>query len=353
MSTRKQAMKRVMVVLFLTGGFGILSFSCSSHLSTRPAAQTLKWDDTINRGWPLGFAVVHIASSVDTTRQPAFFYAGTASEKRPLLVSLHTWSGTYQQEDPLAAKAKAADWNYIHPDFRGPNRSREACLSPKALADIDDAIQYALDHGSVDPDAIFVVGVSGGGYAVLGTYMKTRHTVRAFLSWAPLSDVLAWYWQSKQRQNKYSDDILHCISDQGTLDEKEAIARSPLHWDLPAQARGLLEIYAGLNDGYTGSIPISHSILFFNKMAGHYEAGAVVGQQEIVDLLTRGVANRDAMGKIEGREVLFSRKTKQVSLTIFSGGHEMLVDYCFARLQAIAVQPPGSEPPVPAAPDTH
>ncbi len=332
-------MKRMCVVLGLTGLCGILAFNCSPRMSATPVSPKSKWDDTVNRGWPPGFAVVHIASSVDTARQPAFFYAGTASEKRPLLVSLHTWSGTYQQEDPLAAKAKAADWNYIHPDFRGPNRSREACLSPKALADIDDAIQYALDHGAVDPEAIFVVGVSGGGYAVLGTYMKTRHTIRAFLSWAPLSDVLAWYWQSKRRQTKYSNDILQCISENGTLDEKEAIARSPLHWDMPAQARGLLEIYAGLNDGYTGSIPISHSILFFNKIAKCYDAGAVVSQQAIVDLLTRGVANRDNMQRIENREVFFLRKTKQVSLTIFDGGHEMLVDYCFARLQAIAAQP--------------
>jgi len=119
----------------------------------------------------------------------------------PLIVSLHTWSGDYSQNDPLAEMARKEGWNYIHPDFRGPNRTRDACLSKKAITDIDDAVQYAKDNGNgnVDMNNIFIVGASGGGYATLGSYLKISHQIKAFLSWVPISDLSAWFHQSKNR----------------------------------------------------------------------------------------------------------------------------------------------------------
>jgi hypothetical protein len=212
-----------------------------------------------------------------------------------------------------------------------------ACLSKKALSDIDDAIQYAIDNGHVDTTNIFVVGVSGGGYATLGSYLKTSHRVKAFLSWAPISDLSAWFHQSNNRNAKYAQDILQCTSDGTVFDQNKASYRSPIFWNMPAKPNGKLEIYAGINDGYTGSVPISHSISFFNRIVEHYgHAESKVEQADIVRLLTRGIKRQNTPCKIGGREVVYRRDTKPVLLVIFDGTHEMLPEYCFDRMEQIA-----------------
>jgi acetyl esterase/lipase len=94
----------------------------------------------------------------------------------PLVVSLHAWSFGFEQEDPVARHVLQEGWSYIRPNFRGPNTNPDACLSRKALSDIDDAIAYAKAHAPVDERFVFVAGVSGGGLATLGTYMRARPT---------------------------------------------------------------------------------------------------------------------------------------------------------------------------------
>jgi len=128
--------------------------------------------------WPEEFKVVEIDSSADGAKQKAYFSRASSSTQKPLLVSLHVWSGSYASKDALAAYAKQHDWNYIHPDFRGPNTGPDNCLNDKVLADIDDAIAFGLRMGNVDTQNIFVVGFSGGAYAALGAYARTRHLVK-------------------------------------------------------------------------------------------------------------------------------------------------------------------------------
>ncbi|MFA5326348.1 MAG: hypothetical protein WC384_01025 [Prolixibacteraceae bacterium] len=55
----------------------------------------------------------------------AVFYKTSQTAPQPLVVSLHTWSGDYTQEDPLAKEILLRDWNYIHPDFRGVNNKQQ------------------------------------------------------------------------------------------------------------------------------------------------------------------------------------------------------------------------------------
>ncbi len=278
-------------------------------------------------------AEVVIVSSFDDTAQHALFFSPKLELPRPLLVVLHSWSGNYLSEDPLAPMAIRAGWNYIHPDFRGPNCTADACLSNKVLADIEDAIQYALDNGKVDKHNIFVVGASGGGHAALGVYLRTRHPVKLFLAWVPISDLTMWYWQSKSRNNKYAQDILLCTSPAGRLDEEEARRRSPLYWEVSSCPGGRLEIYAGIHDGYTGSVPVSHSVLFFNKLVELLEApDARVPDADLVKLLSRGITLNPDMEKIGGRDILYKKNIPEALLAIFDGGHEMLAEYCFSRL---------------------
>ena len=81
------------------------------------------WDNTTNKNWPTGFVQKEIQSTIDGTIQKAWFYPTQLSKPQPLIVSLHTWSGDYNQEDPLTKEVLLRDWNYIHPDFRGCQQS--------------------------------------------------------------------------------------------------------------------------------------------------------------------------------------------------------------------------------------
>lgn len=325
-------------IIFLIAGLSSAHGATTDrmNIASHPTSQMNRSDDENISKWDDEFSVVQIRSSADNSLQPAYFFSSQSKKLKPLVVSLHTWSGDFSQEDPLAVKVKNANWNYIHPDFRGPNRNKDACLSKKAISDIDDAIQYATNNGPVDTQNIFIVGGSGGGYATLGSYLKTSYKIKAFLAWSPISDLSTWYYQSKNRNTKYAKDIQQCTSNGISLDENEARRRSPFYWDMPINPKGKLEIFAGVNDGYTGSVPISHSILFFNKVVDHYGYSEIrIEETDIVKLLTRGVETNNDFGQIEGRAVLYKKTSIPASLTIFDGTHEMLPEYCFQRLQDI------------------
>ncbi len=217
----------------------------------------IQYDDTRPGQWPEPFELVKIPSTLDGNVQDAWFFPSTNPGPNPLVISLHTWSGDYNQKDTLAMMALNENWNYIHPDFRGPNWSSKACCSEYALEDIDQAIDYAIAHGNVDMSQIYVIGVSGGGYAALAVYMRSRHQINTISAWVPISDLEAWYHQSSIRGNGYAMNVMKC-TDSGTeqLDEKEARKRSPLYWDTP-QRDTKLYIQAGVYDGIQGSVPIT------------------------------------------------------------------------------------------------
>lgn len=158
---------------------------------TSQAEEEFEWDSTEKVEWSDSFRSVDIPSSKDSTIQPAYFRKTMLDEPQPLIVSLHTWSGGYSQKDPVTADIEARDWNYIHPHFRGFNNRPEAMVSDLVLADIDDAIDYAIAHGNVDSDQIHIVGVSGGGLATLAAYMELDRPIKSFNAWVPISDLNA------------------------------------------------------------------------------------------------------------------------------------------------------------------
>ncbi len=93
-------------------------------------------------------------------RNYALFMKSTGTQTRPLIISLHTWSNNYEQQDTLAWTCYRKNYNYIHPDFRGPNNNPEACGSKFVIQDIEDAISFAIEKGNVDMDQVHVVGTS-------------------------------------------------------------------------------------------------------------------------------------------------------------------------------------------------
>jgi hypothetical protein len=285
--------------------------------------------------WPPNFTLAEIQCSYDNQIQKAYFYSSSQNQKTPLIVSLHSWSGDYKQYDPLAELVKKEDWNYIHPDFRGANDSPDACMSEAVIQDIDDAIKYAIENGKIDEGKIIVVGASGGGMAVMGMYLRSSYNLYYCMAWAAISDLEAWYFQSKYADDIYSKNILQSTDSGNTLDIGEARRRSPLFISPLEKKLGMIEIYAGINDGYTGSVSILHSLLFYNKISSFCGlTDVLVSDQDIIMLLSRSI--KDNGGEyIDKRRILYKKSSKNIGLFIFDGTHEILTNYAFNRIMAI------------------
>ncbi len=320
--------------LVKNGGVLLLSF-----FAFQPLAKGQEWDDTKSKIWPDEFKEVSIESSVDGKEQKAYFYAVQSKKAKPLIVSLHTWSGNYQQKDRLIKEVLEKDYNYIHPDFRGPNYTSEACGSPLVTSDIDDAIKYAIQNGNVDKQNIHVIGVSGGGHATLLMYMQSEYAIRSFSAWVPISDITKWYYESKGRGRRYATHIsLATTGDSTGINIEEARRRSPLLMETPVKKRenSKLYIYAGIHDGYNGSVPISHSLDFYNKVVKDFHPAASIEliPQEIKDqlIIGRNLAGTD-YGKIGDRIIHFqNRLWDKVQIIIFEGGHEMLLNHALKHI---------------------
>jgi hypothetical protein len=310
-------------------------FLLMAAMHLRSSAQNIpEWDDTKSKDRPEQCIEVEIPSSADGKIQKAYFYKSRKIEPRPLIVSLHTWSSDYTQKDTIAWMCIENDFNYIHPDFRGPNNNYEACGSPLVISDIDDAIDFAIKNANVDPKEIHITGVSGGGYATLLMYMKSKHNVKTFSAWVPVSDLERWYYESLGRKNKYYKDILLSTekgsnSDEHSLNVKEAAKRSPVKMNVPIDKRkhSKLFIYAGIHDGYTGSVPITHSLRFYNKVITEFgvETNELIPDSDMLELVTYRMFPVEDKQEIDGRKVYYHRNYRgKVMLTIFDGTHEML-----------------------------
>jgi hypothetical protein len=299
--------------------------------------KVIKFDDTRKTSWDENFRVVEIKSPADNNIQKAYFYSTKSSSPQPLVVSLHTWSGDYTQDDEISKMCRDKDINYIHPDFRGPNFTFNACCSPLVMSDIDQSITWAMANARVDTSRIYVIGVSGGGYATLASFMKLKHKIRRFSAWASISDLVAWYNESTLMKNSYAENILSCTGSQkGALNEEEARSRSPLRWKTPVNRLKECDfsIYAGIYDGIQGSVPITHSINFYNKILTDMsvkDKSAFVPDKEKLDLLEfrKPLGN---FGEIGGRKVCLVKKYGNLKLVIFEGGHEMLTEYAMEEL---------------------
>ena len=102
--------------------------------------------------------------------------------------------------------------------------------------------------------------------------------------------------------------------------------RSPLPF-LKNSKQVPLDIAAGIQDGHTGSVPISHSLLAFNEIATA-TGDRLITANEMKQLST-------PQGRLEnplpldqeqdaawGREIYLRRYAGQSRVTIFEGGHE-------------------------------
>jgi len=279
---------------------------------------------------------VQIKSSIDGTLQKALFFSPEAEKEVPLLVALHTWSSGWQNtyNVPLAEGCIERQWAFIHPDFRGPNRSPDACGSDLAVSDIIDTVKWAKEKTGIDTDRIYLAGASGGGHMALQMAGRAPHIWAGVSSWVPITDCAAWHAECKRSGRRYYKDLeVSCKGKPGDSSEVdlEYRKRSPLTW-LSRASNVPLDINAGIRDGHEGSVPISHSLKAFNLLA---ESSLKLTQEQI-DYFTKeskvpeslkGAGPDPSYGK--DRQPLWRGQSKVTRITIFDGGHEMIPSVIF------------------------
>jgi hypothetical protein len=283
-------------------------------------------------GYPEAVYEIVYPVAKDNSEQPALFWKpeNDSGEKAPLLVALHTWSSNYRQ---AGGEAKYAEWClqngwiFIHPNFRGPNKSPEAMGSDLMIADIEAAVEWAKKNASVDESRIYAIGVSGGGHATQLIAGRLPGVWAGISSWCGISDIAAWHAEtSGAGREKYAKDIEKSLGGPptaGSPEEKDAIHRSPLTW-LENASPVPLDINHGLEDGRSGSVPFTHSLHAWNavvpekrRLTGKfieefYQTRKATGETEIKDEL------------YGNRQPVFRRTHENTRVTIFDGGHEII-----------------------------
>jgi poly(3-hydroxybutyrate) depolymerase len=274
-------------------------------------------------------------SPLDGEQQQILYWEppSAASTPRPLFVFLHSWSGDYRQDNSKwLRQAVEQEWIYLHPNFRGVNRTPKACGSRFARQDILDAIDWACSNLNADCSRIYLSGVSGGGHMSL--LMAGHHPERfsAVAAWVGVSDLAKWHTFHTDRATptKYARMIEQSLSGPpGTSEQIDAEYRdrSPVY-HLHQVGQLPVSIWAGVNDGHTGSVPVTHALEAFNAIAGALGA-ETVSPQEIQQLRNRKKLTHPKPGdqffntELQ-RNVLLHRTAGASEVTIFDGGHESI-----------------------------
>ena len=273
---------------------------------------------------------VDVTSTKDGSPQKVVYTQPDSAAKNlagpavPLLVFLHSWSGSIEQGPMLVGLAKQRGWVMIAPAFRGINNNPEACASDLASQDIIDAVEYAKSHARIDTDRIYLVGGSGGGHMSLVMASRVPGLWAAVSAWVPISDLTAWHAESTTRKNNYAKMIEQCCGGKpGPATEAEYRHRSPLFH--LAAAKGVpLDINTGIHDGHTGSVPVSHSLLAFNVLAAPDKQVSVAD----IDFMVReqkiptALATETQIDPERQKATLFRRASGNARVTVFEGGHD-------------------------------
>lgn len=302
------------------------------------------------KGYPQGVLDIRYQSAADDSQQPALFWKPEDSgkkQKRPLLVALHTWSSDYLQaggEAKYAEWCQIADWVFIHPNFRGPNRTPEALGSELAVADILSAVDYAKQHANIDASRIYCIGVSGGGHASLLMAGRAPDLWAGVSAWCGISDIAAWHDQcNATAREAYAKHIEKSLGGAPDTPERHADARqrSPLTW-LPRATGVNLDINHGVHDGRSGSVPFSHSLHAWNAVIEETHPEATLSDLAIVGFYDSQKSPDPAPAADplypDTQQPVFRRSADNTRISIFEGGHEILHE---AALNWLAAQRKG------------
>ena len=281
-------------------------------------------------GWNSAVQTINYVSAGDNTRQPMMVYKPPRDDARPLLVALHSWSNDYKQKESAiyAEWAIANDWIFIHPNFRGQNNKPQATGSELVIADVLSAIDYAKANARVDENRIYAVGWSGGGYLALLLAGRAPEIWAGVSAWVPISDLNAWYEESRRLGTKYVREIAASCGGNpsgGGAAADECRKRSALTY--LERARGVaIDINHGIRDGHSNGdpVPVSQSLIAFNLLAAPQDRFtedqiAYFSREAQVPATLRSDTTDPDYG---GLRVLFRRQSGTTRITIFDGAHD-------------------------------
>lgn len=322
--------------------------SSSGSQSTTPAIAPLRTPERVASGevtesrgtWSRMVKSITYLSSADNTQQPMMFYKPQTDESRPLLVALHSWSADYRQPESVIYSewSIANDWIFIHPNFRGPNTRPQATGSELVIGDVLSAIDYAKANARVDETRIYAVGWSGGGYLGLLLAGRAPEIWAGVSSWVPISDLNAWYEESRRLGTKYTRQIAASCGG-SPADEQAAAAecrkRSPITY-LERAGNIPIDMNHGIRDGRNSAdpVPISQSLRAFNLLAAPADR---FNEQEI-EYFTREaqvpshLRNETSDQSDGGLRILLRRHSRNARLTVFDGGHDKNTEAAFRWL---------------------
>lgn len=279
--------------------------------------------------------LVQIKSSADGTMQPCWYWAPEKAGDTavPLIVGLHTWSYDYTRVSNYKGaqnEAKRRGWAFVGPNFRGPNSSVQGCGSDLAVQDIEDAVNYAKANCRIDADRVYIIGGSGGGHMTLLMLGRRPGLFAAGAAFCPITDLARWHAESllkhPGREKGYARMMERSCGGTPVERADEYAKRSPLTWIAEAKkAKTPAYIATGIHDGWTGSVPVGHSIRGYNALC---KKGDEVSEEHIAAIeTTRGIPEGLVNEKVDDpfyskkQRIHFRRTSGNVRVTVFEGGH--------------------------------
>lgn len=279
--------------------------------------------------------LVQVKSTYDGTMQPCWFWAPekAKTEPVPLVVGLHTWSADYKQKSHYSTSliyAKKHGWAMVGPNFRGPNKTPQACGGEPAVQDIVDAVNYAKSRVKIDPKRVYILGGSGGGHMTL--LMAGRHPEiwAGCAAFCPITDLARWHADSMLkhpgRGKGYAKMMEGACGGKPQKNPEEYRKRSPLTWIDNARKAGVpVYIVTGIHDGWTGSVPVGHSFRAFNALADEKDrvSEADIASIEETRTVPSAIAYKGPKDPFysEKQRIHFRRTSANVRFTLFEGGH--------------------------------
>lgn len=320
----------------------------NSSPSPSPTVAPLKTPERVASGevtesrgtWNSMVQQITYVSSADNTRQPMMFYKPNLNEPGPLVVALHSWSAGYRQSESVIYSewAIANDWVFVHPHFRGPNFKPEATGSDLVIGDVLSAIEYAKTNARVDESRIYTVGWSGGGYLGLLLAGRAPEIWAGVSAWVPISDLSAWYEESRRLGTKYVNHIQASCGGRPTGDTpaaRECRKRSPVAY-LERARTVPIDINHGIRDGRNSAdpVPIAQSLRAFNLLAepqDHFTEEQIEyfsRESQVPTSLQSETTDPD----YGGLKILYRRQSGNVRITVFDGAHDKNTEAAFRWL---------------------
>ncbi len=278
---------------------------------------------------------VEIPSSAGASPQKALYFDSGSEQAKPLLVVLHSWSTGYLQniDIPIAEFAKANDWVFMHPNFRGANDGDpQTTASQLVLSDMQDALRYARENANVDESRIYLMGYSGGAMNALHLARLNPDVFAGTSIWVPVYDLVDWYEWNARRGEKYAGEIEGACGGKPTTDEsarEECRKRSPSTHMSEVAGEVPILIAHGIGDE---TVPPDYALRAFSDLAEEGDAidPALFEQlrstREIPESLrSRHVSGGGLVGFEQAdAEILLHLKSGPAELVLFEGEHDML-----------------------------